>query len=351
MTSITYKDSGVDIEAGDALVKKIAPMVAMTKRAGVISELGGFGGLFDIKAEKYTDPVLVSGTDGVGTKLKIAIDCNIHDTVGIDLVAMCANDILVQGAEPLFFMDYFATGKLDVATASTVIKGITEGCIAAKAALLGGETAEMPDFYPAGHYDLAGFCVGAVERSGILPKTDTFKAGDVLLGLPSSGFHSNGYSLVRKIVDMSGIGYTDICPWDTSKTLGEALLIPTLIYVQSLLPVLKHTLIKGMAHITGGGLTENLPRIIPDNFAFNIDLNAWELPECFAWVQKIGTISESEMLKTFNCGIGMVLVVDADNIHTVKELLDTQKQPYHVIGTLTKRTDDAVVYNGALSVE
>ncbi len=348
MTSLTYKDSGVDIEAGDALVKKIAPMVAMTKRAGVISELGGFGGLFDIKAEKYTDPVLVSGTDGVGTKLKIAIDCNIHDTVGIDLVAMCANDILVQGAEPLFFMDYFATGKLDVATASTVIKGITDGCIAAKAALLGGETAEMPDFYPAGHYDLAGFCVGAVERSGILPKTDMFKAGDVLIGLPSSGFHSNGYSLVRKIVDMSGIGYTDICPWDTSKTLGEVLLIPTLIYVQSLLPLLKKNLIKGMAHITGGGLTENLPRIIPDNFAFNIDLNAWKLPECFAWVQKIGTISDSEMLKTFNCGIGMVLVVDTDNIHTVTELLNTQKQPYHVIGTLTHRTDDAVMYEGQL---
>jgi phosphoribosylaminoimidazole synthetase len=348
MTSITYKDSGVDIEAGDALVKKIAPMVAMTKRSGVISELGGFGGLFDIKAEKYTDPVLVSGTDGVGTKLKIAIDCNIHDTVGIDLVAMCANDILVQGAEPLFFMDYFATGKLDVAVASTVIQGITEGCKQAGCALLGGETAEMPDFYPAGHYDLAGFCVGAVERSGILPKTDTFKAGDVLLGLPSSGFHSNGYSLVRKIVDISGIAYGDECPWDTSKTLGEALLIPTLIYVKSLLPALKQNLIKGMAHITGGGLTENLPRIIPDNLAFHIDLKGWELPECFAWVQKIGSITESEMLKTFNCGIGMVLVVDNNDTQTIFDMLKTHNQPYYVIGTLTHRIDDAVMYEGRL---
>ena len=344
MTSLTYKDSGVDIEAGDALVKKIAPMVAMTKRAGVISELGGFGGLFDIKAEKYTDPVLVSGTDGVGTKLKIAIDCNIHNTVGIDLVAMCANDILVQGAEPLFFMDYFATGKLDVAVASTVIQGITEGCVQAKAALLGGETAEMPDFYPAGHYDLAGFCVGAVERSQILPKTESFTEGDVLIGLPSSGFHSNGYSLVRKIVAVSGIDYTDKCPWDMSKTLGEALLIPTIIYVQALLPLLKKNLVKGMAHITGGGLTENLPRIIPDIFAFAIDLNRWKLPDCFAWVQKIGQISESEMLKTFNCGIGMVLVIDKDNLNTITELFKAQNQPHHVIGTLTKRTANAVVY-------
>lgn len=344
MTSLTYKDSGVDIEAGDALVKKIAPMVAMTKRAGVISELGGFGGLFDIKAEKYTDPVLVSGTDGVGTKLKIAIDCNIHNTVGIDLVAMCANDILVQGAEPLFFMDYFATGKLDVTIASTVIQGITEGCVQAKAALLGGETAEMPDFYPAGHYDLAGFCVGAVERSQILPKTESFTEGDVLIGLPSSGFHSNGYSLVRKIVAVSGIDYADKCPWDMSKTLGEALLIPTIIYVQALLPLLKQNLVKGMAHITGGGLTENLPRIIPDNFAFDIDLNRWKFPDCFAWVQKIGQISESEMLKTFNCGIGMVLVIDKDNLNTIAELFKAQNQPHHVIGTLTKRTADAVVY-------
>jgi phosphoribosylamine--glycine ligase/phosphoribosylformylglycinamidine cyclo-ligase len=348
MTSMTYKDSGVDIQAGDALVKKISPMVAMTKRAGVISELGGFGGLFDIKAEKYTDPVLVSGTDGVGTKLKIAIDCAIHDTVGIDLVAMCANDILVQGAEPLFFMDYFATGKLDVAVASSVIGGVTDGCIQAGAALLGGETAEMPDFYPDGHYDLAGFCVGAVERSQILPKTNSLTVGDVLIALPSSGFHSNGYSLVRKIVTLSGLNYHDECPWGNTKTLGQALLIPTLIYVKSLLPLLKQNLVKGMAHITGGGLTENLPRIIPDNFAFNVDLNSWTLPDCFAWVQKIGTISQSEMLKTFNCGIGMVLVVDKDNVQTVLDALNTQNQAYYTIGTLKHRTDEAVVYSGQL---
>ncbi len=346
--SLTYKDSGVDIEAGDALVQKIKPMVALTKRSGVLSDLGGFGGLFDLKAEKYNDPVLVSGTDGVGTKLKIAIDCNIHHTVGIDLVAMCANDILVQGAEPLFFMDYFATGKLDVDNASSVIAGITEGCKQAGCALLGGETAEMPDFYPAGHYDLAGFCVGAVERSNILPKTDSFAVDDVLIGLPSSGFHSNGYSLVRKIVAHSGMNYTDKCPWDTSNTLGQALLEPTLIYVKSLLPLLKNNLIKGMAHITGGGLTENLPRIIPDNFAFNIDLNAWQLPDCFAWVQKIGNISESEMLKTFNCGIGMVLVVDKNNVSDVKTLLDTHNQAYCVIGTLINRGGDAVAYEGQL---
>jgi phosphoribosylaminoimidazole synthetase len=350
MSFVTYKDAGVDIEAGNALVKKIAPMVAMTKRAGVIGEIGSFGGLFDLKAEKYKDPVLVSGTDGVGTKLKIAIDAHIHDTVGIDLVAMCANDILVQGAEPLFFMDYFATGELDVTVASTVIQGITQGCQQAGCALLGGETAEMPDFYPAKHYDLAGFCVGAVERDNILPKKDSFEVGDILIGLPASGFHSNGYSLVRKIVKTFGIDYHDICPWDNTQTLAKALLTPTIIYVQSLLPILKQNLIKGMAHITGGGLTENLPRIVSNDFAFDIDLNAWELPDCFAWVQKIGNISQQEMLKTFNCGIGMVLVIDKNNQTEIKKLLKNNNQPYSVIGTLIQRTDDAVQYKGQFKI-
>lgn len=351
MTSITYKDAGVDIQAGDNLVKKIAPMVAMTKRSGAISDLGGFGGLFDIKAEKYHDPILVSGTDGVGTKLKIAIDCQMHNTVGIDLVAMCANDILVQGAEPLFFMDYFATSNLDVDVASSVISGIIDGCKQAGATLLGGETAEMPDFYPVGHYDLAGFCVGAVERDAVLPKKNLFTKGDILIALPSSGFHSNGYSLVRKIVQKANMSYTDKCPWDTNKTLGQSLLEPTIIYVKTLLPLLKKNLIKGMAHITGGGLTENLPRIIPDNFAFDIDLNSWRLPECFAWIQKNGNISESEMLKTFNCGIGMVLVVDKDNQDDIETLLNSQNQAYHKIGSLTQRIDDAVMYQGNLFCE
>jgi phosphoribosylaminoimidazole synthetase len=348
MTSITYKDAGVDIEAGDNLVKKISPMVAMTKRKGVISDLGGFGGLFDLKSEKYTDPILVSGTDGVGTKLKIAIDTNIHNTVGIDLVAMCANDILVQGAEPLFFMDYFATSKLDVDVASSVIEGITNGCIQAGAALLGGETAEMPDFYPDNHYDLAGFCVGAVEREHILPKTTDFQQGDMLIGLPSSGFHSNGYSLVRKIVATSGLNYDDSAPWDFEKTLGQALLTPTVIYVKSLLPVLKQNLIKGMAHITGGGLTENLPRVIPNHFCFDIDLDTWNMPDCFAWVQKKGNIPQAEMLKTFNCGVGMVLIVDKNHTQQIFDIFKTQNQDYYIMGTLTHRTDDAVIYRGTL---
>lgn len=345
MTSITYKDSGVDIEAGDNLVKKISPMVKMTKRKGVMSDLGGFGGLFDLKAEKYTDPILVSGTDGVGTKLKIAFETDIHNTVGIDLVAMCANDILVQGAEPLFFMDYFATSKLNVSVAASVLEGITQGCLQAGAALLGGETAEMPDFYPDNHYDLAGFCVGAVERQNLLPKTESFTQGDILIALPSSGFHSNGYSLVRKIVEVSGLNYTDTAPWDSEQTLGQALLKPTVIYVKTLLPVLKQNLIKGMAHITGGGLSENLPRIIPDTLAFDIDLNSWALPECFKWIQKMGNISQAEMLKTFNCGIGMVLVLDKDNAQAIFDIFQEQHQTYYVIGELINRTDKAVMYH------
>lgn len=342
--SITYKDAGVDIDAGNKLVEKISPLAKATKRAGVMGGLGGFGGLFDLKAEGFKDPVLVSGTDGVGTKLKIAIDANKHDTVGIDLVAMCANDILVQGALPLFFMDYFATGKLDISVAENVIAGIAEGCRQSQAALLGGETAEMPDFYPAGHYDLAGFCVGAVERAQMLPRTDDIKEGDILLALPSSGFHSNGYSLVRKLVDHAGLSYDDACPWNKNQTLGDALLIPTQIYVEALKDVLAENLCTALCHITGGGLTENLPRILPETLSCQIDLGAYDLPDAFAWAQKTANISDAEMLKTFNCGIGMVMIVAGADAARFKEMVPSAFE----IGVLEARTGDAVSYKGSL---
>lgn len=342
--SITYKDAGVDIDAGNKLVEKISPLAKATKRAGVMGGLGGFGGLFDLKAEGFKDPVLVSGTDGVGTKLKIAIDADKHDTVGIDLVAMCANDILVQGALPLFFMDYFATGKLDVSVAENVIAGIAEGCRQSEAALLGGETAEMPDFYPEGHYDLAGFCVGAVERNQMLPRTDDIQDGDILFALPSSGFHSNGYSLVRKLVAHAGLSYDAPCPWDKDKNLGEALLVPTQIYVESLKEALKQNLCKALCHITGGGLTENLPRILPENLSCDIDLNSYDLPEAFKWAQKTANISDSEMLKTFNCGIGMVMIVARNDIQNFKEAVPSAFE----IGTLQKSDGDSVSYKGSL---
>ena len=340
---ITYKSAGVDIDAGDALVKKISPLAHATKRAGVMGGLGGFGGLFDLKAEGFKDPILVSGTDGVGTKLKIAIDIGKHDTVGIDLVAMCVNDILVQGAMPLFFMDYFATGKLDVTIASEVIAGIAEGCSQAGASLLGGETAEMPDFYPAGHYDLAGFCVGAVERENLLPRKDIQK-GDILVALPSTGFHSNGYSLVRKLVSHAGLDYHDKCPWDETQTLGHALLTPTKIYVKTLTGILQKNRIKALCHITGGGLTENLPRILQDDLACEIDLNALSMPACFAWAKKIAHLPDNEMLKTFNCGIGMVLVVSQERVQNIID--DVKQDNAFIIGKITQRQDDAVVYHG-----
>lgn len=340
MSSFTYKNSGVDIQAGEDLVKKISPMAALTKRAGVMEGLGGFGGLFDLKAEKYTDPVLVSGTDGVGTKLKIAIDSKIHHTVGIDLVAMCANDILTQGAQPLFFMDYFATGTLDVNTASEVIKGISDGCAEAGASLLGGETAEMPGFYPDQHYDLAGFCVGAVEREDILPQKDLISKGDILIGLPSSGFHSNGFSLIRKVLEHCKINFSDQCSWEPQKSIAEVLLEPTKIYVNSIMPLLDKKLIKAMAHITGGGLTENLPRIIDDKYGFAINLDSWQIPDCFNWVQENGKISQQEMLKTFNCGIGMVLVIAKDNVPLLKNILSLRQQPFYQIGHIIERTEN-----------
>jgi len=321
-TPLTYADSGVDIDKGDALIDRIKPFAKATSRAGILGGLGGFGGAFDLKAAGYSDPILISGTDGVGTKLRIAIDTGLLDTVGIDLVAMCVNDVLAQGAEPLFFLDYFATGHLSNDKAAQVIKGIADGCLDAGCALIGGETAEMPGMYDGDDFDLAGFVVGAVERDQMIPLLDDMKAGDVLIGLASSGPHSNGYSLIRKIVDRSGLGWTDDAPFESGKTLGQALLTPTRIYVKALLPLLKSGRIKGLAHITGGGLTENTPRMLPDHLTPDYDLSAWERPAVFNWLQEVGGVAESEMQRTFNCGIGMVICVDkSEAVDLLSELI------------------------------
>ncbi|MEX2649989.1 MAG: phosphoribosylformylglycinamidine cyclo-ligase [Alphaproteobacteria bacterium] len=308
---MTYKSAGVDIDAGARLVDAIKPLARSTMRPGVVGGLGGFGGLFDLGAASYRDAVLVAGADGVGTKLRIAIEAGLHDTVGIDLVAMCVNDVLVHGAEPLFFLDYFATGRLDLATAERVIAGIAAGCRAAGCALLGGETAEMPGFYGADEYDLAGFAVGAVERTQML-KGDEARPGDVLLGLASSGLHSNGFSLVRKVVADQGLGWCDPAPFERGRTLGEALLTPTRLYVKAVLPALRAGLVRGLAHITGGGLTENVPRILPDGAIAVIDAATWPLPPVFRWLARGAAqrpIAPDELARTFNCGIGMVVVV------------------------------------------
>ena len=331
---LTYRDAGVDIDAGDALVDAIKPLAASTRRPGADGALGGFGGLFDLKAAGFKDPVLVSGTDGVGTKLMLAFATNRHETIGIDLVAMCANDVLAQGAEPLFFLDYFATGKLDAGTGAKVITGIAEGCRQAGCTLVGGETAEMPGMYAPGHYDLAGFVVGAVERPDILPKTDDMKAGDVLVALASSGPHANGYSLIRRIVARTGLAWEDCAPFDEQKKLGEALLAPTRIYVKSLLPLIRNKRIKGLAHITGGGLTENTPRMLPDHLVAKIDDKAWRLPPVFDWLQRAGSVSDAEMRRTFNCGVGIVMAVDPVVAHPLMErLIDEGEEPF-VIGEL-----------------
>ena len=307
-TPLTYSGSGVSIERGDELVDRIKPAVKATHRPGVVGSIGGFGGVFDLKAAGYSDPLLVSGTDGVGTKLRIAIDTGRLSTVGIDLVAMCVNDVLAQGAEPLFFLDYYACGHLDTEGAAEVVSGIAEGCRQAGCALIGGETAEMPGMYEGSDFDLAGFVVGAVERDGLLPRTDAMEAGDVLVGLPSSGPHSNGYSLIRRVVERSSLGWSEPAPF-ADGALGEALLEPTRIYIESVLPHLRAgRSIKGLAHITGGGLTENLPRALPDHLRADVDYAAWERPAVFRWLQETGGIEESEMRRAFNCGIGMVLV-------------------------------------------
>ena len=343
-----YKDAGVDIDAGNALVDRIKPHAAATHRAGVMGGLGGFGAIFDLKAAGFDDALLVSTTDGVGTKLKLAIDTQNHRTIGIDLVAMCVNDLIVQGATPLFFLDYYATGKLSVDTATQVVAGIAAGCKLAGCALVGGETAEMPGMYATDDYDLAGFSVGAVARANLLPKP-TLAEGDVLLGLASSGVHSNGYSLVRKIVTQSGAELAAPAPFATTHaTLGEALLEPTRIYVASLLPLLNAGKIKALSHITGGGLTENLPRVLPASLSATIDLSAWKLPPVFDWMQRTGDIPTSEMLRTFNCGLGMILVVAANDAAQVTEQLTAAGETVTRIGTLTAATAERVTYEGAL---
>ncbi|HVY89133.1 MAG TPA: phosphoribosylformylglycinamidine cyclo-ligase [Hyphomonadaceae bacterium] len=333
-TSLTYRDAGVDIDAGEDLVEAIKPMAASTRRAGADGSLGGFGGLFDLRAAGFKDPVLVSGTDGVGTKLMLAFATGRHETIGIDLVAMCVNDVLAQGAEPLFFLDYFATGKLERGTAAKVVSGIAEGCRQAGCTLVGGETAEMPGMYAAGHYDLAGFTVGAVERSDILPRTDAMKAGDALIALPSSGPHSNGYSLVRKIVERSGLKLDAAAPFDAKRSLGEALLAPTRIYVKTMLPLIREHRIKGLAHITGGGLTENTPRMCPDHLAPKIDYAAWTLPPVFQWLQATGNVAADEMRRTFNCGVGLVMAVEKADANGVIAALKASGEAPFVIGEL-----------------
>jgi phosphoribosylformylglycinamidine cyclo-ligase len=306
----TYRQAGVDIEAGDALVERIKPLAAVTHRAGVMGGIGGFGALFDLKAAGFTDPVLISSTDGVGTKLLVAIETGLHDTVGIDLVAMCVNDLVVQGAEPLFFLDYFASGKLAVDAAARVVAGIAEGCRQAGCALVGGETAEMPGMYAPGHYDLAGFAVGAAERNALLPSG--VMAGDSLLGLPSCGVHSNGFSLVRRVVENSGLGWQDSCPFAPEVTLAAALMAPTRLYVTQTLALHRAGLLHAAAHITGGGLPGNLPRVLPNGLDAVIE-HAWNAPPVFRWLAATGGIDTAEMLSVFNCGIGMVLVVPDEN--------------------------------------
>lgn len=330
---LTYADAGVDIDAGNALVDRIKPAAKRTNRSGVMSGLGGFGALFDLKDAGYSDPILVGATDGVGTKLRIAIDTGVVDGVGIDLVAMCVNDLVCQGAEPLFFLDYFATGKLETETAARIIEGIAEGCVRSGCALIGGETAEMPGMYPEGDFDLAGFAVGAMERSTALP--DGVVAGDVLLGLASDGVHSNGYSLVRKLVEVSGLGWDADCPFGDG-TLGEALLTPTRLYVKQCLAAVRAGGVHALAHITGGGLTENLPRVLPEDLGADIDLNAWELPPVFKWMAETGGIAEAEMLKTFNCGIGMILSVSADRADELVKVLEDEGESVARLGTVTK---------------
>ncbi|WP_300584122.1 phosphoribosylformylglycinamidine cyclo-ligase [Marivita sp.] len=340
---ITYADAGVDIDAGNALVERIKPAAKRTARPGVMSGLGGFGALFDLKGAGFTDPVLVAATDGVGTKLRIAIDTGHVDGVGIDLVAMCVNDLVCQGAEPLFFLDYFATGKLDTDTAARVIEGIAEGCARSGCALIGGETAEMPGMYPAGDFDLAGFAVGAMERGTDLPSGVV--EGDVLLGLASDGVHSNGYSLVRKLVEVSGLGWETDCPW-ADGSLGEVLLTPTRLYVTQALAAVKAGGVHALAHITGGGLTENLPRVLPEGMGAEIDLAAWDLPPVFKWLAATGGMAEAELLKTFNCGIGMIVVVAADRADALTAVLEEAGETVSRIGSVTGTP--GVAYTGSL---
>ncbi|MCL7408102.1 phosphoribosylformylglycinamidine cyclo-ligase [Marivivens donghaensis] len=340
---LTYADAGVDIDAGNTLVERIKPAAKRTARSGVMAGLGGFGALFDLKGAGYEDPILVAATDGVGTKLRIAIDTGNVDTVGIDLVAMCVNDLVCQGAEPLFFLDYFATGKLDVDSATRIINGIAKGCEDSGCALIGGETAEMPGMYHDGDFDLAGFAVGAMERGADLPAG--VQVGDVLLGLGSNGVHSNGYSFVRKVVELSGLGWDAASPFSDG-TLGEALLAPTRLYVKQALAAVRAGGVHALAHITGGGLTENLPRVLPDDMGATIDLSSWELPAVFRWLAETANMEEKELLKTFNSGIGMIVVVAADRVDEIASLLTAEGEAVTRIGTVTDQA--GVAYTGKL---
>ena len=338
---LSYKDAGVDIDAGDALIERIKPLAKKTMREGVLAGIGGFGALFEVP-KRYKEPVLVSGTDGVGTKLKLAFEWNMHDTVGIDLVAMSVNDVLVQGAEPLFFLDYFACGKLDVDTAAAVIGGIARGCELSNCALIGGETAEMPGMYPAGEYDLAGFCVGAVEKSKILTGKDV-SAGDVVLGLASSGVHSNGFSLVRKCIERAG---ADLPATLDSKPFKQALMEPTRLYVKNVLATLAIHPIKALAHITGGGLLENIPRVLPEGMAAQLKKGSWPQTELFAWLQKTAGVDDVEMNRTFNNGIGMVVVIDATSAAACAAMLREAGETVYEIGVIAARGEGASVTVG-----
>ena len=342
----TYKAAGVDIEAGNDLVRRIAPMAKATSRPGADADLGGFGGLFDLAACHYKDPVLVAANDGVGTKLKVAIESGLHNTVGIDLVAMSVNDLVVQGAEPLFFLDYFASGHLDVEIATQVIAGIAEGCKQAGCALIGGETAEMPGMYADGDYDLAGFAVGAVERDAVLPRKD-IQSGDIIIGLASSGPHSNGYSLIRRLVAQQNLNWSSPDPTGSSLSLAEALLTPTKIYVKPLLATINAVKnIKGLVHITGGGFQENLPRILTPELTAHIDLTTWEMPPIFNWLQQVGNMAMTEMLRTFNCGIGMTIVFAPENVDKAMASLTEQGEKGFVIGHIATRENDPVTFSG-----
>ncbi|AGF74585.1 phosphoribosylaminoimidazole synthetase [Bartonella australis AUST/NH1] len=349
-STLTYAKAGVDIDMGNAMVEKIRPCIRSTKRTGADTEIGGFGGLFDLKAAGFTDPILVAANDGVGTKLKIAIEVGIHNTVGIDLVAMCANDLIVQGAEPLFFLDYFATGKLNVEQGAAIISGIAEGCRQAGMALIGGETAEMPGMYAKGDYDLAGFAVGAAERNALLPSKDLIE-GDIILGLNSSGTHSNGFSLVRQIVKQSDLKWNHPAPFDSKMNLGEALLIPTRIYIKSLLPIIQHYKgIKALAHITGGGFSENIPRVLPPSLCAEINLSAINVPPVFSWIAKQGGVRGIEMLRTFNCGIGMIVITARNSAEAITQELESRGEIVTALGVLTKCQDKKVVYKGKLKL-
>ncbi|MGE0108420.1 MAG: phosphoribosylformylglycinamidine cyclo-ligase [Bdellovibrionales bacterium] len=337
-----YAEAGVDIDAGNALVEAIKPLARATSRIGADVDLGGFGGLFDLKATGFKDPVLVSSTDGVGTKLRIAIESGKHDTVGIDLVAMCVNDLIVAGAEPLFFLDYFATAKLDVETARSVISGIAAGCKQAGCALIGGETAEMPSMYEGADYDLAGFAVGAVEREHILPRKD-IQQGDVVLGLASNGAHSNGFSLIRKLVTEQNLAWDDPAPFDSSRSVAAALLEPTRIYVKPMLAAIRSGHVKAMAHITGGGLLENLPRVLPEGLGAWLSAANWEVPSIFKWLAQSGAICGTDMARTFNCGIGMAVIVDADKADEVSQILTDAGERVYRIGEIEENKSSSRV--------